>query len=85
MLRSYANECKKKVRLDVEIPMGLGCRNAIHKNFGGVIPLIQRASLGKKILRIGILKYSYKNPSILQYLDNSFLFSPTNNIDQYTF
>ena len=47
MPQSYANECKKEVRLDVEIPTGLGCRNAIHRNFGGVIPLIQRASLGK--------------------------------------
>ena len=44
---SYANECKKEVTLDVENPMGLGCRNAIHRNFGGAIPLIQRAYLGK--------------------------------------
>ena len=55
MPRSYANEYKKEVVVDVEIPIGLGCslgcRNAIHRNFGGVIPLIQRHYLGKKILQ----------------------------------
>jgi hypothetical protein len=33
---------KRKVRVDVEIYMGLGCRITIHRNFGDVIPLIQR-------------------------------------------
>ena len=46
--RSYANQCKKEVIVDVEIPIGLRCRNAIHRNFGGVVLLIQRSSLGKK-------------------------------------
>ena len=44
---SYANECKKEVIVDVKISMGLRCRNAIHRNFGGDIHLIQRHSLGK--------------------------------------
>ena len=48
MPRSYANECKKEVRVGVETRMELGCRNAIHRNFGGVIPLIQRDYIGKK-------------------------------------
>jgi hypothetical protein len=45
--RSYANESEKYVRLEVEIPMRLWCRIAIHRTFGDVIPLIQRAFLGK--------------------------------------
>jgi hypothetical protein len=47
--------------VDVEIPMGLGCRIAIFSNSEGVISLIQRASL--EIL-IGILLNSYANSSI---------------------
>jgi hypothetical protein len=42
------NECKKEVRADVEIPVGLRCRIAILRNFGRVIPLIQMPFLGKK-------------------------------------
>jgi hypothetical protein len=62
--QSYVIECKKEVRVDVEIPMGLGCRNAIHRNFRGIIPLTQRASLEETILWIEFLLNSFENPSI---------------------
>jgi hypothetical protein len=39
--------CKKEVKVDAEIPVDWGCRIVIHRIFGGVIPLIQRASLEK--------------------------------------
>jgi hypothetical protein len=52
--RPYTNECKRAIRVDAEILMKLRCGNAIHKNFGGAIPLIQRDFLGK-ILWIGFL------------------------------
>jgi hypothetical protein len=34
-------ECKKEVRADVKIIVGLGCMIAIQRNFGGDIPLVQ--------------------------------------------
>ena len=61
--RFYAKECKNEARVDVGIPIGLGCRNAIHRNFRGVNPLIQMDSLGK-ILRIRFLQNSSKKSSI---------------------
>jgi hypothetical protein len=46
---SYTDECKKEVVSDVEVPIGLECRIAIHINFEGVISLVQRDSIEKKI------------------------------------
>jgi hypothetical protein len=34
--------------VDIEIPMGLICRNAVHTNFGGVIPLVFKGVLREK-------------------------------------
>jgi hypothetical protein len=62
--RSYTNECKKEDRVHAEIPVGLRCRNAIYRNFGGVIRLIQKASVERKIILIGIQQNFIENPSI---------------------
>ena len=61
--RSYANECKKETIVDVEIPMGLGHRNSVHRNFGVLITSIQMDSLGKNPM-VGTIQHSYENPSI---------------------
>ena len=52
-----------QTRVGVEIPIGLRCRNAIHRNFGGVIPLIQRHSFEKNHMD-RIPQNSFENPSI---------------------
>jgi hypothetical protein len=53
-----------ELKVDVEIPLGFRCSSAIHRNFVGVIPLTQRASLGEKILWIGFFQIFIENTSI---------------------
>ena len=57
LIRSYANECKKQLTIHVEIVMRFGCRDAIHKNFGGAIRLIQKSSLGKNLMHLDPVKF----------------------------
>jgi hypothetical protein len=61
------NDCKKVVRVDGEVYLGLGYMIAIHRNFGGVIFLIQRPFF-KKFLWVGIIQNSYANHSMQRAL-----------------